>query len=167
MNYWLTKILLSEWTLGKEPHYGGWHCSWCFPPQGIRTKLQSAQRDDKPRWGDYPDKLDLQYIAGLVRTGQWFDGKHPFQPVRRNTTPAELYAPPYFLEQEERFSYLLEAPKTWSPSDSTLTSTVACDNFTTDVILYINVIISCMILKIYIYFIYVQMYKYVINIHTI
>ena len=103
--------LFAEWSLGKEPHYGGWHCSWCFPPQGIRTKLQSAQRDDKPRWGDYPDKLDLQYIAGLVSTGQWFDGKHPFIAVRRKTTPAELFAPPYFLEQEDRFSYLLEPPQ--------------------------------------------------------
>ena len=34
-------------------------------PEGIKTKLQSAQRHDQPRWGDFPDKLDLQYLAGL------------------------------------------------------------------------------------------------------
>ena len=79
-------------------------------PEGIKTKLQSAQRHDQPRWGDYPDKLDLQYLAGLVRTGQWFDGTHPFISVSRRTTPAELYAPPYFLNNEDKFEYLLVPP---------------------------------------------------------
>ena len=68
----------SEWTLGGLGHYGGWHCSWCYEPQGIRQKLVSAQRHDKPRWGDYPEKLDLDYIARLVEEGEWFDGKRPF-----------------------------------------------------------------------------------------
>ena len=96
--------------MGQIGHYGGWHCSWCYSPEGIRTKLQSAQRDDKPRWGDYPDKLDLQYIAGLVRKGEWFDGKHPFLPVNKRRTPEELYAPPFFLENEDRFEYILVPP---------------------------------------------------------
>ncbi len=69
---------LSEWTLGGLGHYGGWHCSWCYQPEGIRQKLVSAQRHDKPRWGDFPEKLDLDYIAGLVERGEWFDGKRPF-----------------------------------------------------------------------------------------
>ena len=106
----IIKLLTSEWTLGDAPHYAGWHCSWCYPPEGIKTKLQSAQRHDQPRWGDYPDKLDLQYLAGLVRTGQWFDGTHPFISVSRRTTPAELYAPPYFLNNEDKFEYLLVPP---------------------------------------------------------
>ena len=107
----LTPFLLAEWTLGDSPHYAGWHCSWCYPPEGIKVKLQSAQRHDKPRWGDFPDKLDLQYIASLIRTGEWFDGKHPFMPVKRRLTPAELYAPPYFLDHEDRFEYLLVPPE--------------------------------------------------------
>ncbi len=41
--------------------------------QGIRRKLESAQAEDKPRWGDYDDKLDLNYIDKLVKTGRWFD----------------------------------------------------------------------------------------------
>merc|ERR1719348_619795 len=39
-----------EWTLGNIPNYAGHHCSWCYTPEGIRTKMASAQRDDKPRW---------------------------------------------------------------------------------------------------------------------
>ena len=93
--------------MGQIGHYGGWHCSWCYSPEGIRTKLQSAQRDDKPRWGDYPDKLDLQYIAGLVRTGQWFDGNHSLISVSQKNTPLHIYAPEYIIENEEKFGYLL------------------------------------------------------------
>ena len=30
----------------------GWHCSWCFKPQGIRAKLLDAPNSDFPRFGD-------------------------------------------------------------------------------------------------------------------
>ena len=103
-------IQLSEWTLGNSPHYAGWHCSWCYPPSGIKIKLQSAQRHDKPRWGDFPDKLNLDYIASLIRNGEWFDGKHPLIPVNRRNTSASVYAPPFFLENEDRFEHLLVHP---------------------------------------------------------
>ncbi len=66
-------LTFSEWDLGSLGHYAGHHCSWCYDPQGIRTKLESAQKHDKPRWGDFPEKTDLKYIAGLIREGGWFD----------------------------------------------------------------------------------------------
>ena len=66
-------LAFSEWDLGSLGHYAGHHCSWCYDPQGIRTKLESAQKHDKPRWGDFPEKTDLKYIAGLIREGGWFD----------------------------------------------------------------------------------------------
>ena len=72
-----------EWILGNSPHYAGFHCSWCFPPAGIRDKLASAQAEDKPRWGDYPDKMELGYLQSLIKTGQWFDGQFPFIKVDR------------------------------------------------------------------------------------
>ena len=72
-----------EWTMGDSPHYAGFHCSWCYSPEGIRTKMSSAQRHDKPRWGDYPEKMELGYIESLIRNGGWFDGKHPFIKVDR------------------------------------------------------------------------------------
>jgi len=53
-------------------------------------------------------QLDLEYIASLIRTGGWFDGAKPFLPVNRTATPASVYAPPFFLDQAERFSYLLD-----------------------------------------------------------
>ena len=62
------------------------------------------------RWGDYPEKLDLDYIASLIETGGWFDGKHPFIRVDRRKTPAQVYAPTYFLDNEDRFEYLLVPP---------------------------------------------------------
>jgi len=111
LKYNQTHAKPQEWTLGDLGHYGGWHCSWCYNPQGIRQKLVSAQRHDKPRWGDYPEKLDLDYIARLVEEGEWFDGKRPFIRVDRRKTPDDVYAPPYFLENEDRFEYLMVPPQ--------------------------------------------------------
>ena len=62
------------------------------------------------RWGDYPEKLDLGYIENLINTGGWFDGSHSLISVKRDKTPPKLYAPQYFLDNEERFEYLLESP---------------------------------------------------------
>jgi len=99
-----------EWTLGNSPHYAGFHCSWCYSPEGIRTKMASAQRHDKPRWGDFPEKMDLEYIESLVSNGGWFDGKHPFIKVNRRDMQDDVYAPKYFLENEDMFEYLLVPP---------------------------------------------------------
>ena len=60
---------------GTEEHPAGWHCSWCFSPSGIRMKLTSAMNGDFPRWGDYPEKLNLTYIRGLVKRGAYFDDR--------------------------------------------------------------------------------------------
>ena len=49
--------------------YAGYHCSWCLTPEGISVKLQSAIHQDFPRWGDYPDKLDIEYLTNLTQTG--------------------------------------------------------------------------------------------------
>ena len=119
----IIKTMTLEWTLGDVNHYAGWHCSWCYPPPGIKIKLESAQRHDKPRWGDFPDKLNLDYIASLIRNGEWFDGKHPLIPVNRRKTSASIYAPPFFLDNEDRFEYLLVPPddRVWQ-SDTLLMS---------------------------------------------
>ena len=100
---------LKSWDIGKIGHYAGYHCSWCYDPQGIRTKLLSAQKHDSPRWGDFPEKTDVAYIANLIRTGEWFDGEKPFLKVQENETK-ELYAPEYILNHRQQFKYLLELP---------------------------------------------------------
>jgi beta-1,4-mannosyl-glycoprotein beta-1,4-N-acetylglucosaminyltransferase len=119
-NYLTTEPLLSrveiyqknhpvkEWNIGQVGAYAGFHCSWCYNPEGIKLKLMSAQKDDKPRWGDYPEKLDLDYISGLIRTGRWFDNSQPFFLVNREQD--SLYAPAYILKHKNRFLYLLDPP---------------------------------------------------------
>ncbi len=88
--------------------FPGYHCSWCYNPEGIRTKLMSAQKHDKPRWGDYPEKTNVTYIAKLIKTGGWFDDKHPF--IKVTDTSQKFYAPQYILDNPDRFNYLLKPP---------------------------------------------------------
>ncbi|KAI3353458.1 hypothetical protein L3Q82_019984, partial [Scortum barcoo] len=46
-----TGHILVQWSVGSPFHFAGWHCSWCFSPEGIYFKLVSAQNGDFPRWG--------------------------------------------------------------------------------------------------------------------
>uniref|UniRef100_H3DNB3 Beta-1,4-mannosyl-glycoprotein 4-beta-N-acetylglucosaminyltransferase n=1 Tax=Tetraodon nigroviridis TaxID=99883 RepID=H3DNB3_TETNG len=103
-----TGHILVQWSVGSPVHFAGWHCSWCFKPEGIYFKLVSAQNGDFPRWGDYEDKRDLNYIRDLIRTGGWFDGsQQEYPPV----DPKEhMYAPKYILENFGKYHYLLENP---------------------------------------------------------
>ncbi|CAB1344414.1 unnamed protein product [Coregonus sp. 'balchen'] len=103
-----TGHILVQWAVGSPFHFAGWHCSWCFSPEGIHFKLISAQNGDFPRWGDYEDKRDLNYIRDLIRTGGWFDGSVQEYPP---SEPKEhMYAPKYMLENYEKYRYLLENP---------------------------------------------------------
>ncbi|KAL1277741.1 hypothetical protein QQF64_024414 [Cirrhinus molitorella] len=103
-----TGRILIPWAIGSPVHYGGWHCSWCFKPEGIHYKLISAQNGDFPRWGDYNEKRKISYIKDLIRTGGWFDGSIPEYPP---TDPKEhMYAPKYFMDNYKKYHYLLENP---------------------------------------------------------
>ncbi|XP_029283173.1 beta-1,4-mannosyl-glycoprotein 4-beta-N-acetylglucosaminyltransferase isoform X2 [Cottoperca gobio] len=103
-----TGHILVQWSVGSPFHFAGWHCSWCFSPEGIYFKLVSAQNGDFPRWGDYEDKRDLNYIRDLIRTGGWFDGSlQEYPPV---DAKEHMYAPKYMLEHYDRYHYLLENP---------------------------------------------------------
>ncbi|XP_029583186.1 beta-1,4-mannosyl-glycoprotein 4-beta-N-acetylglucosaminyltransferase isoform X1 [Salmo trutta] len=100
--------ILVQWSIGSPVHYAGWHCSWCFRPEGISQKLISAQNGDFPRWGDYVEKRDLNYIKGLIRTGGWFDGSVGEYPP---TNPKEpMYAPKYLLKYFQLYRYVLDNP---------------------------------------------------------
>ncbi|XP_047434022.1 beta-1,4-mannosyl-glycoprotein 4-beta-N-acetylglucosaminyltransferase isoform X2 [Mugil cephalus] len=103
-----TGHILVQWSVGSPFHFAGWHCSWCFTPEGIHFKLVSAQNGDFPRWGDYEDKRDLNYIRDLIRTGGWFDGSlQEYPPVH----PTEhMFAPKFMLENYDKYRYLLENP---------------------------------------------------------
>ncbi|XP_062336856.1 beta-1,4-mannosyl-glycoprotein 4-beta-N-acetylglucosaminyltransferase a [Osmerus eperlanus] len=99
---------LAPWSLGSTVHYAGWHCSWCFRPEGIYRKLVSAQNGDFPRWGDFEEKRNLSYIRELVRTGGWFDGSVEGYPLTR--LGDHMYAPEYVLQNFQQYHYLLKNP---------------------------------------------------------
>ncbi|XP_065560165.1 beta-1,4-mannosyl-glycoprotein 4-beta-N-acetylglucosaminyltransferase-like isoform X2 [Artemia franciscana] len=92
--------------LGTIKHPAGFHCSWCLRTESIRQKMLAAHKDDKPRWGDFPNKTDLNYIINLIKTGEWFDGT---KPLMRSYEKIEgiNYAPRYILQNREKFQYLL------------------------------------------------------------
>ncbi len=58
-------------TVGTKAHYGGYHCSWCFTPEGIRLKMKYAQTDDGPNWLYYPEKVTDENIANMIRKGDF------------------------------------------------------------------------------------------------
>lgn len=90
----------------------GWHCSYCFDPEGIRKKLLDAPLSDWPRWGDDPEKSSVKYIRTLIKNGQNFDGKF-LRGVSGNVLTEDQdpeFAPKYMLKHREKFKYLLENP---------------------------------------------------------
>ncbi|XP_041942932.1 beta-1,4-mannosyl-glycoprotein 4-beta-N-acetylglucosaminyltransferase a isoform X2 [Alosa sapidissima] len=114
-----TGRILVPWSIGSPIHYAGWHCSWCFKPEGIYYKLVSAQNGDFPRWGDFEDKRKLSYIRRLIRTGGWFDGSVGHYPP---TDPKEhMYAPKYFLDNYDQYEYLLRNIYTKTEQSLTVT----------------------------------------------
>ncbi|KAK4293848.1 hypothetical protein Pmani_033488 [Petrolisthes manimaculis] len=42
---------VKEWVVGTSGHYAGWHCSWCFSPENMIRKMDSAQTNDVPSLG--------------------------------------------------------------------------------------------------------------------
>lgn len=112
--------LVKDWVAGTVGHYAGWHCSWCFSPPNIVKKMDAAQANDKPRWGDYPEKKSLTYISSRLWRGRWFDDK--LQLLRVTNSNQRFYAPKYFLEHPDLYRSLLYHPghernfnKTWRP----------------------------------------------------
>ena len=89
---------------------GGWHCSWCFTPAGIRKKLLSAPFSDFPRYGDYPGKTETKYIERLIKYGLYFDGNKLRQDGEINESVDAEYAPPYILRHQQEFQHLLVNP---------------------------------------------------------
>jgi len=98
---------IQQWEVGSRNHLAGYHCSWCYDSEGIRVKLISAQADDKPRWGDYPEKTEISYIERLIETGSWFDGSR--LPMKfTNVTSDDFDAPKYMMDNYKKFKYLME-----------------------------------------------------------
>lgn len=102
-----TGVSTGPLVIGNRHYPAGFHCSWCFTPIGIRTKLISAVNADFPRWGDYPMKCELSYIKSLIAQGSWFAGNTCF----KARTPSQAnFAPKYYLQNSKQFSHLLINP---------------------------------------------------------
>lgn len=89
----------------------GWHCSWCFKPEGIREKLLDAPKSDYPRYGDDKAKSSVAYIRRLIKHGLYFNLSH----LRKQGDEMDLnrdpqFAPPHVMKNWPRFKYLLENP---------------------------------------------------------
>ena len=58
--------------IGVDGDYSGHHCSWCTSPEGVSIKLRSAIHQDFPRWGDFPEKLKLDFLSDVIENGNFF-----------------------------------------------------------------------------------------------
>ena len=98
---------IREWSFGHKENEipCGWHCSWCFRPQGIKTKLEGAHWSDLPRWGAFPSKTTLDYIANLTINGLWFDDRTKLLPSVSRLS--DWYAPQYVKSHFDKYQYLL------------------------------------------------------------
>ena len=100
---------MEAWTAGSGGHdAAGWHCSWCLDVDGIRTKLTSAQNGDFPRWGNYPDRLNVTYIRSLIANGVWFDN------VATLKRYEVIFGPPSLFANEHRYWQLIHNVHTTS-----------------------------------------------------
>jgi len=88
----------------------GWHCSWCFKPEGIRAKLLDAPNSDFPRFGDDRARTNVAYIRRLIKHGLYFN----LHRIRKGGEIDDLkdseYAPPFMLRHPNKYSHLLKNP---------------------------------------------------------
>ena len=101
-----TKV--KAWTISEN---SGWHCSWCFAPEGILKKMKDAPMSDYPRWGDRPDVANIRNIQRLIDEGYYFDG----QPINKHRKLGgldhqgqQINAPQFICNNHDRFAYLLK-----------------------------------------------------------
>ena len=88
----------------------GWHCSWCFKPQGIRAKLLDAPNSDFPRFGDDRARTDVAYIRRLIKHGLYFNLARVRKDGEIDVAKDSEFAPSFMLRYPEKYSHLLSNP---------------------------------------------------------
>ena len=89
----------------------GWHCSWCFTPEGIRAKLLDAPNSDFPRYGNEKAKTSTAYIKRLIKHGIFFNLvrlRKEGDEVNAVTDPD--FAPPFMQRNAQKYLHLLKNP---------------------------------------------------------
>lgn len=89
----------------------GWHCSWCFKPEGIRSKLLDAPKSDYPRYGDDRARTTVSYIKRLIKNGIYFNLSRLRKKGDEMTADKDPeFAPPYVQRHPDQYKHLLENP---------------------------------------------------------
>jgi len=88
----------------------GWHCSWCFKPQGIRAKLLDAPNSDFPRFGDDRARTDVAYIRRLIKHGLYFNLARVRKGDEVDVAKDSEFAPSFMLRYPKKYSHLLSNP---------------------------------------------------------
>lgn len=96
---------IHAWSAGAKTLPVGWHCSWCLSVDRIRAKLIAAHVSDVPRWGNFPEKRNVDYISKLVERGLWFDDKTSLLKGNRSHP---MLAPKFILDHHQKYRYILE-----------------------------------------------------------
>jgi len=87
---------------------GGWHCSWCYPIEGIQLKLKNSLCGDGIRYADFGYGNLL--LRKMVREGLPF-GSKTLKPMGEPNHVKTGLAPHYVLSRRhrKRFKYLVNA----------------------------------------------------------
>merc|ERR1739844_483642 len=88
----------------------GWHCSWCFKPQGIRAKLLDAPNSDFPRFGDDRARTDVAYIRRLIKHGLYFNLYRIRKGGEVDAAKDKEFAPSFMQRYPEKYAHLLSNP---------------------------------------------------------
>ena len=88
----------------------GWHCSWCFKPQGIRAKLLDAPNSDFPRFGDDRARTDVAYIRRLIKHGLYFNLYRIRKGGEVDAAKDKDFAPPFVQKYPQKYGHLLSNP---------------------------------------------------------
>lgn len=94
------------WVIGSRDNHAGWHCSWCLSIEGIAEKMKITFHGDYARWGDDSADANVTHIRDLVRYGLWIDDRDG-SAVLENAMTDDFYAPPYFVQNWEKYEHLL------------------------------------------------------------
>lgn len=93
-------------TLGDLNHTGGWFCEYCASPEDIIEYLTSNSSRHLINWEKIgTTKITHKFIENLIELGVYLDGRTELERGHRYSDVD--FAPPYVLENDFKFDFLL------------------------------------------------------------